>query len=491
MNRKYFANLIYCLIIATAACLASCKPEEEILTHKPENLLRFSDDSVWFDTVFTDLRTKTIRLRVYNSNKNAINLSSVALQNAGASPFSIIVNGQKGSGKLVSDVEIEGGDSIWVLVEAKLPANKQNLPLIVEDQLLFSVNGVANAQKIPVFAYGQDAHYLRDSVLNCNAVWTSDKPYVIFESVLVKKGCKLVVEAGTRVHSFKSSNIFVKGTLEVNGTKDQPVIFEGTRLEKEYEEQPDQWGAIVLFDSSANNYINHAIIRNGLRGVQVGFPNTYGATLLISNSTIRNMSEVGIFAFGSLVTMFNCEVSDCAQYLFAGIQGGNYALWHNTLAYSGNKGFQRKTPAVAFTNFYKDPATSVLAYSEIYPRISMVNNIITGPLADELTFAVYPENTALGPVPPEIKHNIIRTATKTIRNYDVETNILVANNYQLKNTAKYNFRLDSVAVNRDVAYQKGQSLDKFGSSVIEQLLSKDKSGVNRSSTAPDIGAYQY
>lgn len=469
--------------------LGSCQLQEEKITLNPSKSLIFSSDTIVFDTVFTTQKTATRRLRVRNPNKNAIMLSSVELVNGNASPFSVTVNGQRGD-KIVRDVEIRGGDSILVLMEAKIQANAQDEPIIVEDALRFFVKGKSQPQNVMILAWGQDAIYLRDSILPCNMRWTKQKPYVIFEGVLVPKGCTLTVEAGARIHSYQNANILVEGTIIVQGTEQEPVIFEGTRLEKEYENQPNQWGAIALLGESKGNVINYAIIRNGLRGIQVNVPDdTKSADVVIANSVIKNMSEVGVFCFGSTVIMYNTEISDCAQYLFAGLRGGNYSLWHNTLTYSSSKSFQRKTPAVGFNNFYEDAATSTL-YTAPYPTVELVNNIISGNQTNELIFGIYPDKTPLLPT-PILHKNIIRVAkVNADRNFDVGDNIFVQSNYTLRNNFNYNFALDSADTQKEVAYQKGWPLTNFNNT-IQLVLSKDRFSFPRPADKPDIGAYQF
>ena len=61
-------------------------------------------------------------------------------------------------GLTFSQVEILGGDSLFVFVEV-LPGQGGEHPFIVEDRILFNTNG--NEQEVLLVAWGQDAHIFR------------------------------------------------------------------------------------------------------------------------------------------------------------------------------------------------------------------------------------------------------------------------------------------------------------------------------------------
>ncbi len=57
--------------------------------------------------------------------------------------------------------------------------------------------------------------------------------------------------------------------LEVNGTLEEPVWFQGDRLEEFYEDIPGQWRFIYLSENSHGNVIDHAEIICGTMGVLI------------------------------------------------------------------------------------------------------------------------------------------------------------------------------------------------------------------------------
>ncbi|MFY8035326.1 MAG: hypothetical protein ACOVMN_12455, partial [Flexibacteraceae bacterium] len=255
------------LVILALTVFFACNQPEETVTSAPEKALQFSDDTVYFDTIFTQLKSITKRLRVYNPNKNAVNISTVSV--SGNSNYSISVKGKKGN---QNNVLLYGGDSMYVLVTVTIDPNQSNLPFVIEDSLQFAVQGLAKPQKVRLRAYGQNATFLRDAEI-CTTTWSDTlKPYIIINSLVVNPGCVLTINEGVKVKFLPNSFLIVGGTLIVNGTSKHPVTFNGFRKEPEFARQSGQWGQIVFVGGSRNNKINHAIIENAFRGIQTNVP---------------------------------------------------------------------------------------------------------------------------------------------------------------------------------------------------------------------------
>ena len=356
----------------------SCKPRDEIFEPNPGQGVVFSVDTVSFDTIITTLRSATLRFRIYNPNNRAVRLDEVSINPS--SPFTLVVNGRPGNN--IGNVNINGGDSILVLVEANLDRVNSPLPVWVQDSVMVRVAGRNQAQFVQVEAAGQNAHFYRDSILPCNTVWADkQQPYFLRDNVLVPKGCTLTIREGVKVLNFRFSNILVQGTLLVQGTREEPVIFQGTRLEQRFDNQPDQWGAIAFLDSSEGSFINYAEIKNGTHGVQVGTPpDVQPPDLFIANTRISSMSGIGIFGFGGTIEGYNNLVFDCALHNLAIFRGGRYDFAHNTFAYSNTLGFIRRDPSVVFSEVYNEPGQSFPSQPLV---LNFINNIVTGNRPEE------------------------------------------------------------------------------------------------------------
>ena len=116
-----------------------CTPENEEFTTDPGARLRFSADTVLFDTVFTTIGSTTRRFRVFNDSKNAVNIGRIGLGRGPNSPYQIVVNGKEGFE--FADERLLGEDSMVILVEVNIDPGGQDLPFIVKDSVVFETNG--------------------------------------------------------------------------------------------------------------------------------------------------------------------------------------------------------------------------------------------------------------------------------------------------------------------------------------------------------------
>lgn len=376
------------------ACLmmlffSACRLENERLSLNPQKGLAFSADTIFFDTVFTELKTVTLRLRVYNLNENAIRIRSVYVNGVnGSQPFSFSMKGRTGPQKL-ENIDLEGKDSAYVLMSARIDGRNQDNPFIIKDSLVFEVEGRNERQDVKILAYGQDALYLRNRSLSCDTTWKEDRPIILLDTVSVKKGCKLSLEAGTRIYGYNAAFLIVRGTLEAKGNLDKPVTFQGSRREQYFGDIPGQWGGILIMDGG-KGYLNHVVLKNSFRGIQVGEVGIKenpppDAVLNISNSYIQNIVDYGILGVKGRVTAINNQFADCGEGGFAGVQGGDYQFWHNTFGYSGNNPFRRDGKfQLAFSDNFPDARTQTLYGGRL--RVKAVNNLIFGTEDDEVAF---------------------------------------------------------------------------------------------------------
>ena len=128
-------------MLASAIWLAACNLENERLNLNPSKGLSFSADTIFFDTVFSELKTVTLRLRVYNPNENSIRIRSVYVNGLnGAQPFSFSMQGRTGPQK-IENIDMEGLDSAYVLMSARIDGRNQDNPFIIKDSLVFEIEG--------------------------------------------------------------------------------------------------------------------------------------------------------------------------------------------------------------------------------------------------------------------------------------------------------------------------------------------------------------
>ncbi len=372
---------------------SSCR--KDIIDTDPSLKLSFSTDTLTFDTVFTQLASTTLYFKVYNNNKNAVK-TNVTLAGGDASNFRINADGIPGDQQ---GLEIFGKDSTYVFVEVTVDPNGMNTPLIITDSVIFETNG--NRQKVILAAWGQDAFYFNDSLLT-TTTWSNIKPYVIFNYVVVDSGNTLNIQQGTQIYMGGNAQFIVSGTgkIDVQGTKENPVVFQGVRLEEFYDDLPGQWSGIFILRGSTGNSFDYAVIKNSDYGINLGsIPNlidscsdlaTYFTPnnipeATIKNTIIKNSFQNGLSGLLAQVTAENCLLFNSGDHLVSFSLGGIYKMTHCTLANYGSPTTNHQTSTLLVSNvLYCDRAPFV---AQLIANFD--NTIVYGSLDEEINFEVY------------------------------------------------------------------------------------------------------
>lgn len=464
-------------ILALFLCLGylfSCEDEKYISSNDVK--LRFSVDTVMFDTVFTSIGSTTQHLKVYNPYEQKVLISSVKLAKGETSNFRLNINGV--SSNEVQNLEIEPFDSLYIFVEVTVDPSGQNLPLVVKDSIEFVTN--MNRQDVDLVAWGQDFKLIRREVLKGITNWTKEKPYLIYNYAFVDSNATLNIEAGTKIYFHKDAGLYVKGKVVAKGTVDNPIIFQGDRLEDVYANVPDQWNGILLYSGSKNNEFKYAEIKNANIGLQVGNIENEGfSTVKLNNVKIQNMAYAGIFAMKSDIQASNCLVTNCGFYAVALLVGGNYEFNHCTIAnYWGGYSFKtRSTPSVLVSNILN---ISKVDYVGDLVKADFGNCIITGNAIDGNELLLSRKQEALFNY--KFDRCIIQVAdTFKTNNADRFINILKGVDPKFIDPyKKYNFELDTLSPAKDA-----------GKASIGKLFPTDLKGRDRLlDKGPDIGALE-
>ena len=368
----------------------SCQPERTFIEDR-EARLEFTLDTLFFDTVFTTVGTVTKAFRVKNPHKRFIRIDEIRLAGGAFSVFRINVDGV--AGLRFTDMDLAPRDSMYVFVEATLDPNGSDNILRVQDSIVFETNG--NVQDIDLVAWGQDVHMIGGGTIDQTTTWSAGKPYLIIDYLYVDSLALLSLDPGVRVYLHKDALIVVDGSLQVNGTLEDPVWFGGDRLEEFYERIPGQWGLIYLSGSSHHNRITHAEIHNGTIGVLISATPESGQRpdLEISNTVINRMSSSGLYALNAAVNGNNLVVGDCGGSSVALNYGGDYRFTHCTFANYWPSGFSHRTlPAVWLSDYfgtYDEEGTLLLYTGGVFEQASFFNSIIYGSHATELLIESY------------------------------------------------------------------------------------------------------
>jgi hypothetical protein len=392
----------FILTVTGIILLISCwRCREETFFSESGAVLSFSTDTVSFDTVFSSIGSATLGFKVYNPHNKPVRISSVYLGGGEKSFYRMNFDGE--SAREVTNVEIPSKDSLFVFIEVTIDPLGVNNPLIIKDSVIFITNGTY--QDIKLMAYGQDVHLIRGKIIE-TSTWNADKPYLIYNSMAVDTGHTLTMDPGVKVFLHDQSSLVVWGKLIVNGTKDDPVIFQGDRLEEDYRIYAGQWGTIYIDPISTGNVINYAIIKNAIAGIQIGhYTSDLQPTLELKNTIIQNNSYVGIYAFGASINCYNTIVCNAGEYLVALLKGGNYSFSHCTLVnygvspFGGQQAGSRSNPSLVLMNYFIYPEFDAskgqyinVTRTRDLENATFTNTIIYGTLENELLLVNNEEN---------------------------------------------------------------------------------------------------
>ena len=196
--------------------------------------------------------------------------------------------------------------------------------------------------------------YLNDDQLN----FTPEKAYVIYGYAAIPPGKALAIAAGSRVYFHTDSGILVSedATLNINGSPsenpdklEKEVVFQGDKLNAEFQDIPGQWGAIWFKPGSINNSVSHATIKNAGIGILAeGNSSEAPANLHIINTQIYNSAINGLKGIAANILAENLVINNSGQASLH-ITGGNYEFRHGTFANYWGQGY-RLFPAVLIEN---------------------------------------------------------------------------------------------------------------------------------------------
>lgn len=484
IQTKKILNILMVSAVFALIIFTSCRKDETI-SSDPSYKLKFSTDSVMFDTVFTTMGSVTKRLMVYNPNENSVIISRVKLAGGSNSPYSVNIDGS--SGTSVSNIKIGGNDSLYVFVKVTVDPVNDNLPLVVKDSVIFETNG--NIQDVDLIAWGQNAHFIvADSLLNGflpysfiaregeQIHWTNDKPYVIVGYGVVDSLGSLTIDAGCQIHFYNNAGLWIyrSASIQVNGTAAEPVVFQGVRLEQEYQDVPAQWDRIWINESEVNSEFNYSIIKNGTIGIQAETFNTgLGNKLILNNTQILNMQGWGLFSRFYQIEGNNVLIANAGSSVLNLTTGGNYQFKNSTFAnYWGYD--VRKDPLLHISDYYITVINNQqVTYLGNLENAYFGDCIFYGSLENEILLDQHPDSDP----PAQFNYNFDYCLLKTT-NIDDEffTNCIFNKDPLFLNTQVNDYHIDSLSPARQVGTPMGNPYDL--------------DGVERGNT-PDLGAYQW
>jgi energy-coupling factor transporter ATP-binding protein EcfA2 len=490
-------RLLFLIGILVTVC--ACRSDFETVASKGD--LVFSQDTIYLDTVFRTIGSSTFQLKVYNKSNEDISIPSIQLGKGLNSKYRMTVDGMSGNqGKLFQNVTLLAKDSLYIFIETTVNSTDVNpsdflytdqiefdsgvnlqkvaLVTLVKDAIFLFPKRLPNGSKemIPVGNKTVEGFYLDDSQLR----FTNQKAYVVYGYAGVPSGKTAFFDAGARVYFHANSGLIVgnNASIQINGSSsstnqlENEVIFQGDRLQSDYDNVPGQWETVWLNEGATNNRINHLTIKNASIGLLI--QNNNGTDVSIKNTQIYNSTHYGILAQNGKITGENLVINNAGEAALACEYGGNYTFTHCTFNNNWNSANQM---AVTLSNLKLSSVPETNALS----KATFNNCIIYGAYSNELEL-----NKKTGAAfEYQFNNCLIKMDSKS-----VATNPL----YQFTNDATH---YNGIILNQDPKFQSVTknklNIDGSSSAVAKgnatYLIPLDIKG-NTRALPPDLGAYQ-
>jgi len=474
------------LILGLALGSTACTDEPDF---EESGSLRFSRDTVRFDTLFQNRNSPTQRLRVFNSTGGPVRISEIRLAGGEGSVFSLEVDGVQGN--IQRDYELREEDSLYVFLRANADAEGNHR--LIQEELLFRIGD--QVQRVPIELQILNAYLYQDTVLPCDYTFPADTLIVVDGQVIVEEGCRCNILPGTEMYFTSTRNaetgqarsgLFVFGRLLVTGTSGAPILFTNARFGEAYSASPGDWNGIRFFPTSGqtgSNIIDHAVIENATIGIEVDSIATPTLTKLqLSNTVIQHMGGYGILGLGfapgydttfaPMIDGRNLLVYNCALNSAACAIGGGYSFQHCTFAeYGWQAGHDG--PALLFTNTFRFTDDNGQEAVEPFPGyISVVNSVVAGNRREEFGLDLIPG--ALGAV--GVSNSLLITENFTAGNGNV---LNVSPGFR----EQFNFPM--------LDFRPAEDSPLRGAGLPNIAPVNDLAGLPRDPDTPDIGAYNY
>lgn len=319
------------LMLAMVGC-------DDLIPERTTNVndrLLFSTDTLDFDTIIATVGSTTRTMTVYNPTGKTIAITQALLQKGSDTPFRVNIDGYYIDPTFADVIEILPHDSAVVVAAVTLPTNGQRGPQLLNDTLTLGLESGVRQQVI-LTAAGQDAHLWQGKTIMQDSVLTDSIPYVIYDSLVVKAGVTLTLQAGCRLYFHDKASLLVDGRIVVQGTRSQPVVFRTDRLDRlfpylPYDNTPARWGGITLRASSFNNELNWADIHGATYGIHCDSSAVDAPKISLQNSVIHNIGGEGLGLYHVLAQVYNTQLSNTLGHTLA-IVGGDVTMHYVTVA---------------------------------------------------------------------------------------------------------------------------------------------------------------
>jgi len=333
-------------------------------------------DSIKFDTIFTSIGSTTQSFKIFNPNKQSIHINEIKLSGGENSYFKMNVNGQ--SNYDFQNIDLAGGDSMYVFVAVNITPNDSTMPFLAGDSIGITYN--SHQQFVQLQAYGQNAVFMKAQTINQDTTWTNHLPIVLLGNLTVATNTTLTIEKGTKIYAHAKTAFEVNGTLIANGGTDTAdrILFTNDRFDYPYVESTNQWFGINFGADSKGNILNNVTVLNayiGIADTMLNQPQT-AVRLSLNGCILSNHDYAALYLRNANASIINSLITNSgAQVILE--NGGDYSFNYCTLVGYNNNFVPHGNPSLIIDNNPEIGATSAL-------QATITNCIVYGDYTTEI-----------------------------------------------------------------------------------------------------------
>ncbi len=372
--------------VTFALTLAGCERDFSAMP-KPEDI-RFSVDTLTFDTIYAGVTTPTAHLTIHNVGDDDVTLGRIYIAGAGSSAFGVNINGT--DAMAVSDVRLGHGDSLFVFVNVREPEALTKYAFgQITDRII--VESGTNSWHATLHAVIRNVRRVSGAISK-DTQWAYDTiPYWVEDTLDIEAGVTLLINPKVTVLMGKGSTISVTGRLIAAGEVNSRCEFRPVRSDGYYETIPGQWGGISV-KPGAEAVIDYTDVSCSSYGI-----NCDSASVFTScGMWLHDISHVGLSARKANVKIDNSIISDC----------GGGALYVK----SGETRLRHVTIADYFSWAYRDDAALrfTLVDDSDEAKLEVINSIVMGNKTEEVVTDSLPQGHTA------IKSSLVRATKKHV-----------------------------------------------------------------------------
>ena len=482
-------------LLPLLALLAAACSDYESFSNDPNLRLSFSKDTIVFDTLVSTIPSSTKTLFVFNNNDDGMRISSIQLEGGTESRFRVNADGRYLAGGAWNDFQILKHDSLVVRIEMTPPEVGSNEPLYFMDKLHFLLeNGVT--QTVVLTGGSIDAYIQKGGlIIESDQTLLSDKPYVIYDSLVVKPEATLTLAEGTTLMFHDNAALHVYGKLIVQGSIEKPVVLRGDRMDHmfdylRYDNTPSRWEGVIIHRGSYGNELFQCDIHSSCYGIicedtEQEVPDETQPSVTLDCCILHNIGGDGLQLNNCVSYVTNTQISNTLGHT-VNINGGSHIFVYCTLAqfypFSANRGNALHLVSTADGSAYG-----------LLRKAYFVNCVITGYSSDE----IMGENITVGDHTCDylFHHCFLNTPAVEDEEHFVG-NIFDQDKKEGegdKLVRQDNFtRFDTSNYIYDFTPKPESQIRSLADPDIEGLPTFDRLGVNRlADEGPDAGCYEY